>query len=469
MRKLFRFMPMIALIIIVWVLAGVGPGAPQHLDGTTKIAAQVQADLAALQPGAMMTVIVTLADQADTTQIGAMGWADRQAAVIIALRTRAAASQEPIRALLEARGAQGKVSEFDAFWLFNGLSVTATAEVINELAARADVVSITTDAVSLIPASRPTASLSVENLAVINAPALWAMGYYGQGVVIASMDTGVDVSHPDLAASWRGGSNSWYDPYNEHPTTPTDLDGHGTWTMGVMVGGNRSGAAIGIAPQAQWIAVKIFNDTGMTTATAIHKGFQWLLDPDGDPNTADAPQVVNNSWDNGSPGCDLEFQRDLQALRAAGIVPVFAAGNYGPDGASSASPGNYPEAFAVGAVDNADRLYTFSSRGPATCGEAPTVYPELVAPGVDINTTERHGLYYLATSTSLAAPHVSGALALLLSAFPGLTVEQQELALTSTAVDLGIPGPDNVFGYGRLDILAAYQWLANGGSGDERP
>ncbi|MEJ2747480.1 MAG: S8 family serine peptidase, partial [Anaerolineae bacterium] len=309
----------------------------------------------------------------------------------------------------------------------------------------------------------PATNLPPDNLAAINASALWELGYYGQGVVIASMDTGVDVSHPDLAASWRGGSNSWFDPYGEHPTTPTDMDGHGTWTMGVMVGGDHSGAPIGVAPQAQWIAVKIFNDKGMVTATAIHQGFQWLLDPDGDPNTADAPQVVNSSWDNGTPGCNLEFQRDLQALRAAGIVPVFAAGNYGPDGASSASPANYPEALAVGAVNGADEMYTFSSRGPANCGEGLTVFPELVAPGVDINTTERHGLYYQATSTSLAAPHVSGALALLLSAFPHLTPAEQEMALLNTAVDLGAPGPDNTFGYGRLDILAAYQWLAREG------
>ncbi|MCB9419936.1 MAG: S8 family serine peptidase [Ardenticatenaceae bacterium] len=434
---------------------------PRQLDGRTKIAPQVQTELDSLAQNEMMTVIVTLVDQADTSQISGTGWAVQQKAVINALRNMADATQKPIRDLLEARGAQGKVDQINTFWLFNGLSVMATADVINELAARADVVSITTDSVALIPASQPTMSLLPNNLAVINAPALWERGYYGQGVVVASMDTGVDMSHPDLAASWRGGSNSWFDPYGEHPTTPTDMDGHGTWTMGVMVGGAANGSPIGVAPQAQWIAVKIFNDKGMTTATAIHQGFQWLLDPDGDPDTADAPQIVNSSWDNGNPGCNPEFQRDLQALRAAGIMPVFAAGNYGPDGASSASPANYPEALSVGAVDSVDEMYTFSSRGPVNCGGGPVVFPKLVAPGVDIFTTERHGLYYQATSTSLAAPHVSGGLALLLSAFPYLTPDEQEKVLLDTAVDLGTPGPDNAFGYGRIDILAAYQWLEN--------
>ena len=91
--------------------------------------------------------------------------------------------------------------------------------------------------------------------------------------------------------AWRGGSNSWYDPYGQHPAVPTDMSGHGTWTMGVMVGGDAGGTSLGVAPEAQWISVKIFNDQGGATATAIHLGFQWLLDPDGDPATPDAPDV----------------------------------------------------------------------------------------------------------------------------------------------------------------------------------
>src|SRR3972149_324648 len=110
------------------------------------------------------------------------------------------------------------------------------------------------------------------------------------------MHTGADVSHPDLVTRWRGGSNSWFDPYGQHPMTPTDLSGHGTWTMGVIVAGDAGGTSIGVAPQASWIAVKIFDDQDSSTATAIHQGFQWLLDPDGNPATPDAPDVVNNSW-----------------------------------------------------------------------------------------------------------------------------------------------------------------------------
>src|SRR5262249_4316300 len=126
----------------------------------------------------------------------------------------------------------------------------------------------------------------------------------------------------------------------------------------------------------------IFNDRGTASSTAIHLGFQWLLDPDGNPATADAPDVVNDSWTMSSGGCNLAFQPDLRSLRAAGILPVFAAGNDGPLAGTVSSPGNNPEAFAVGATDNADAPYPYSSRGPSPCAGATA--PKLAAPGVDV-------------------------------------------------------------------------------------
>ena len=217
---------------------------------------------------------------------------------------------------------------------------------------------------------------------------------------------------------------------------------------------------IGVAPQAQWIAVRIFDDHNRATSIAIHQGFQWLLDPDGNPATPDAPHVVSNSWGFESPGCDLAFQADLQALQAVGILPVFSAGNLGPATSTGSSPANYPEALAVGATDNIDALWTSSSRGPSACGEAETIFPEIVAPGVDVSTTDRFGLYSARTGTSLAAPHVAGALALLLCAYPDLTVAEQRATLLNAVIDLGSsPGPDNDYGYGRLDVWRAFACL----------
>jgi subtilisin family serine protease len=458
-----RFGLLLALTLAATALASGTARAEPHQVAALRaavIAPQLQRQLDAAGQDQMVRAVVVLKSQADLTSVRGLARKNRPGAAARILRGRADLTQRSLRALLRLRRAQGLVSDIEPLWIVNAIAVTATQAVISELAARQDVREVRPDLVVPAPqaAAAATAAPAETNVALVNAPALWDLGYRGQGIVVANMDTGVDVTHPDLASRWRGGTDSWYDPNGEHPTTPTDVNGHGTWTMGVMVGGDAGGTSVGIAPDATWIAVKIFDDRGTATSTAIHQGFQWLLDPDGDPATPDAPDVVNNSWTMSDPGCLLDFQPDLANLRAAGILPVFAAGNYGPLPGSSVSPANNPEAFAVGATDDADVLYPYSSLGPSACGQP--VYPQLVAPGVGIHTTDLFGLYADLTGTSVAAPHVAGALALLLQAFPGMSADRQAAALESSAIDLGTPGPDDSYGQGRLDALAAYQWLA---------
>jgi subtilisin family serine protease len=418
---------------------------------------------ASAESSRLVDVVVVMRSQANLAAIRQATRPARLAEVERTLRAHAAQAQRGVLMLLAARRAQRLVSSVVPLWIANEIEVQATPAVIRELAARPDVREIRpnfTIQAPAAPASATASTTSVEpNVDLVNAPAIWAMGLGGQGIVVANMDTGVDATHPDLANKWRGGTNSWYDPNGQHPTTPTDVNGHGTQTMGVMVGGDAGGSSIGVAPEAKWIAVKIFNDRGTATSSGIHLGFQWLLDPDGDPATADAPNVVNDSWTMGASGCNLDFQLDLRSLRAAGILPVFAAGNYGPTAGTVFSPANNPEAFAVGGTDNADVLDPYSSRGPSAC--TGTTSPKLTAPGVSIRTTDLYGGYATDTGTSVAAPHVSGALALLLNAFPSLSADQQEAALDNGALDLGSVGVDNDYGYGRLDVLAAYQWLAS--------
>ena len=415
----------------------------------------------AANPQRLVDVVVVMKSQANLGAFHAASRPERLAAVERGLRVHARQSQQGVLALLDRRQSQGLASGIVPLWISNEVAVRTTPAVVRELSRRPDVREVRPEFSVQAPTSEVAAAATsaVEpNVSLINAPALWDRGFRGQGVVVANMDTGVDATHPDLAAKWRGGTNSWYDPNGQHPTTPTDVSGHGTQTMGVMVGGNAGGSSVGVAPDAKWIAVKIFNDRGTATSTGIHQGFQWLLDPDGNPNTADAPNVVNNSWTMMTAGCTLDFQPDLASLRAAGILPVFAAGNYGPNASTVQSPANLPEAFAVGGTDNSDMLYSYSSRGPSTCAAATA--PKLTAPGVNVRTDDLYGSYVQDTGTSVAAPHVAGALALLLSAFPHLTADQQEAALEGGALDLGTAGVDNNFGYGRLDALAAYQRLA---------
>jgi subtilisin family serine protease len=417
----------------------------------------------------MISVIVILKDTPASQQAARAAQGATQAErVIRSLQSQAEAAQQGIQQFLQDNRNSGKIVKEQHFWLINGFSLQATAEVIQALAARPDVIRVFTEETFQAPAVNQSVAAGWDNLGKINAPALWAMGYRGQGMVVASMDTGVDYTHPELAAQWRGGTNSWFDPYGNHPN-PADLPstcasrGHGTATMGVMVG-----KTVGVAPDAQWIAVKVFDDNCSATTTGIILGFQWLLDPDGNPSTPDAPQVVNSSWGGSNPGCGptdptgkYVFQPALQNLRAAGILPVFSAGNSGAQGSDTSTyPGNYLEAFPVGATDSLDTVAPFSSRGPNNCIAPPLTYPELSAPGVSIYTTGVGNTYTTLNGTSFAAPHVAGGLALLLSAFPtGLSVQQQENALVSSALDLGPVGPDDSYGYGRLDVLSAYQWV----------
>jgi bacillopeptidase F len=411
--------------------------------------------LQALGADEEVAVIVTLADRVDLKKFKDKDKALRRSKIIKALKKKSVKTQKNIKNYLILN----KVRKIKSFWIFNGLALTANAEVLEELAGMDEIESISLD-VTLSRVQDPPVTDSVSppewNINAIKAPELWSSGHTGTGTVLASMDTGVDVNHPDLVFRWRGGSNSWYDPNLEH-TTPHDSDGHGTAVMGVMVGGDAGGSAIGVAPGAQWIAVKIFNDAGLAALSGIHAGYQWLLDPDGDPDTDDAPDVVNNSW--GFPdqagSCLTYFQNDIAALKTAGIGIVFSAGNQ----MVNESPANNLQSFAVGAVDATKKIAYFSARGPSACDGG--TFPDLVAPGVHVLTADLtfNGSYpdsYVPmTGTSIAAPHVAGAMGLLLSAAPSLSIDEIESALAASAMDLGDTGPDNTFGNGLLDVMAA--------------
>ena len=332
----------------------------------------------------------------------------------------------------------------------------------------------------------------------VNAPVLWGAGITGTGAVVANMDTGVDYLHPDLNPSWRGfvsghSADSWYNPYADpanaaycgtpnscdtcelSASTPCDLNpslgcsscGHGTGTMGVMVGDSAGGTAIGVAPDAKWIAVKIFpdKDTGAPTSIIL-QGFQWLL---GLP-AGSAPDIVNNSWGQSPNLCDTTFQQSISNLKAAGIAVVFSAGNSGPGRSTSVSPANLVGSFGVGATDINDIVASFSSRGPTPvypllpavpAGCDGSVFPHVVAPGVSIRLASPGGSYVSESGTSFSAPHVAGAAALLFGEFPALTPTQLESMLESTAVPLGAPTPNNDYGYGQIDGVAAYKSAFN--------
>jgi bacillopeptidase F len=457
------------------------------------VPSRLATELDRIGPGEKIPVIVRLAGAPDlqTLAVPVMAKgpvrAQARAHLIRTLRGRAEQSRAPLRPLLQRHG----VNNPKELWLINGLALDATAELIAELAARPEVASINYDEViqlpRVVPAADSNQNAAEDNLDLVNAPALWAQGFTGQGVTVAIVDSGVDVQHPDLATRWRGGSNSWFNgvaatcstfactPCDANTVTPCDyLDtredpqgiAHGTGVAGVAVGGNAGGTAIGVAPGAQWIAAKIFRSDNTAPASGIHAAAQWLLDPDGNPATDDAPDIVNGSWGIPPEGnCFREFEIDVQALKNAGIAVAFAAGNSGPAANTSISPGNYPASFAVGSVGNSFNVQStvisdFSGRGPSPCDNS--IFPEVVAPGF-VRTADfssgGSGLYVSLAGTSFSTPHATGVMALLLSALPGASVADLENALTQSATDLGTVGPDNAYGFGLLDAQKALDFL----------
>ncbi|KAF0708392.1 hypothetical protein AaE_013230 [Aphanomyces astaci] len=299
----------------------------------------------------------------------------------------------------------------------------------------------------------------------IQAPALWANGIEGDGIVVANIDSGVRYTHESLESNWRR-EYGWFDPYNKTNQLPDDKWGHGTSVMGVMVGTK----GIGVAPKAKWIACKWCNNS--CDELMMVECAQFLLCPhNNDGNKCDpskAPHVINGSFGRHTRNFSLE---DIIAKwRVAGIIPVFAIGNHGRKGCTySGYPGMSPQVIAVGNTDANDFLALDSSLGPSVLNKT-IIKPDISAPGENIRSAGHlsDDSFITASGTSVAAPHVSGAIALYLSVNKGASYDQVYRALTEHAdTDTltpsnktcgGIPNtqyPNNLFGHGRLNIFNA--------------
>jgi uncharacterized repeat protein (TIGR01451 family) len=418
----------------------------------------------------MVRGILWMREQADLSPMHALA-ADRLArrqAVVSHLRSVAERTQYDARALLEKAHQEGQVASYKPLWIVNAIAVQGTRQAFWQLAVHPAVQIILQDHVRQLPAPSHTpvgASGTGEaqwNVKRIQANRAWeSLGITGEGVVVANLDSGVDWQHPDLMAAYRGYTGkpfpthvgNWYCATDEGYTYPGDGQGHGTHTMGVMVGQN----GIGVAPGARWIAAKVFSNQGFGLDSWIHDGFQWVLAPEGDP--ALAPDVVNCSWGNRT-GTIETFLPDVSALRAAGVLPIFSAGNDGPDEKTIWAPASLRPSLAVGATDEDDRIALFSSRGPSPWGE---IKPEISAPGVHIVSALPGGARGSRDGTSMAAPHVAGVVALMRQANPALESDETETILIDTAHALGDGHPNNQYGWGLVNAYAAVTWAGSFG------
>ena len=467
--------------LCLWAVGAVAAAATAASDQHAVIHPRLASLLDNKGPDDTVWVIVALREKAD---LGSVWGQPRE--VLPALKAAANRGQKDLRPFLEQQRRMGRVKSYRTFWVFDGVAVECNAAVVTALAAHPEVESITEDYRLQIPpvgAPRegdnrlpgsasgapqsapgsgdvpPAVGAAQWNIDRVRAPEVWASGITGAGVVVGSIDTGVDYTHPDLATRWRGYPDdpvgNWFDAVGGQPM-PYDDHGHGTHTTGTICGGDASGAGIGVAPGATWIAAKAFDAGGGGYVSTITACMEWVMDPNGDGDPSDAPRVVNNSWGNDNP-YDTSFLPQVEAWLAAGIFPNFASGNAGPGSGTAGTPGNFEISFGVGATDSSDTICGFSSRGPAPEGPPWNggIKPNVSAPGQDILSSFPGGGYYSWQGTSMATPHVTGAVALLLEANPSLSVAEVKTALTTSAVDLGPPGPDNDYGAGRLDCYAA--------------
>jgi hypothetical protein len=371
-------------------------------------------------------LFVVMAQQADLTGLAAIpDRAARLTATYRRLVQTADTSQASLRHELDTLHIG-----YTPYYLVNGLLVDAGPALRPFLSGQSGVDRVLLDQrLRALPAPAPDevgsdpapADDQVQwNIKAIQAPAVWATGDTGQGITIGTSDTGVDGSHPRLSGGYRGGDDSWYDPWNGS-AQPTDHIGHGTHTIGTALG--RDG--IGVAPGAQWMGC-VNLDRNYGSPSHYLDCLQYMLAPfppggsafAGNPDRA--ADILTNSW--GCPaieGCDLDSLRPAtDALTAAGIYVVVAAGNNGPGcGTVTDPPAPYPSVLTVGATDTNNQLADFSSRGPTPDGQDK---PDVVAPGVDVLSSLPHGTYAKFEGTSMATPHVAGVVALMWSANPKL-------------------------------------------------
>ena len=446
-------------------------------------------------PQAWQSVNIVLAAQPDYEQsernfdaAGATA-SERARSVVFALRAMAQQSQPAlIDWLRQQPGVQPETIR--GYWVANAVFATVKKEVVENLSLRSDVMWIGLNgplAKTKVEVTPPppgwTPGGREKGLEVINAPALWAMGYTGYGRVAFTNDTGVDPTHPAIAGKYlglyRSGPQTWFelDPATLEPAEvyqAHDCGSHGTHVTGTMLGLDRlNDDTIGVAFNALWIGAPVLCGIGTEDNVAA---FQWALDPDGDPNTTDdIPDVINNSWYDpnlDTIDCYSLYVPVVQAMEAAGIAVVFSAGNEGPGPMTITPPHNINlnevNSFTIGALNgnlSSLPIANFSSRGPSHCGgdSSLLIKPEVSAPGVSVRSCVPGNEYDFFSGTSMAAPHTSGAILLLKEAFPELPGKLLKQALYYTAHDLGDPGEDNVYGRGLIDVLAAYNYLVEQG------
>ena len=449
--------------------------------------------------------LVYLDEQADLSGAAQLRTkVDKGKYVYESLTAMAARTQGPVLAALESHAVEHR-----SYWIANMIWVRGNMDQIEMMARRPEVARIYGN--PRVKLQKPIEELSsvyslsegVEwNITLVNADAVWAMGTTGEGVVIGGQDTGYDWDHPAIINQYRGWDGSkadhnynWHDAihedYSDPPNgnicgfsseEPCDDNSHGTHTMGIMVGDDGADNQIGMAPGAKWVSCRNMEEGWGTPQTYI-ECYQWFLAPTDlkgkNPRPDLAPHIINNSW-----SCPIEegctdpnvLLTVVENLRAAGILSAHSAGNSGSDSTLGCSTVNTPAAIYDASLTvgntmwdeiNGDRINPSSSRGPVIRDGSGRLKPDVSAPGTGIRSCIPGGAYTVKGGTSMAAPHVAGLAALVISAQPQLAgqvdwlekiILENAVPITTTQAcggDTADQVPNNVYGWGRIDALNA--------------
>ena len=419
---------------------------------------------------------------------------ERRAFVVNELKAFAEASQYDLNGILDEMEQQGMVSSVHSLWSANALYLSATKPALLELSERTDIETITLNVQHpMIPDGETARAASAlreitPNITQVNADQVWDLGYTGQGVVVAVVDSGVNYNHLDLADHlWDGGidfPHHGYDVVNDD-NDPMDDKGHGTHCAGTVLGNGTAGSQTGIAPEATLMCVKSIRADGFGGAVNIAGGMEWAVEQGCDLISMSLGMVDAEVTDREI------LRRTCEAVLDAGIVALVCAGNEGnaflqmtypipnnvrvpascpppyldPD--QMANPGALSCVVTVGAVNYNDAAADFTSRGPVTWQNTEfgdyaynpgigLIRPDVCAPGVNIKSLDYNNIngYTTMDGTSQATPCVAGIVALMLQKNPELTPAQICQILEETSVKL-TPNKSNVTGVGRVDALAA--------------
>lgn len=445
------------------------------------------------KPSAYHTIGVLLQEQVDLQameeylQESKATLEERAYLVITSLQQKASQTQPPL--LEEIRKMPGIAQPSVApFWITNAIFLDANPEGIAALSLHPAVAWLSLyqapelhDGEAAGEAVPAKLNSTERGLAAIGATQMWGMGYTGYGTRALIVDSGQDGFHPALHNQFlyhqRPMNQAW--PNTQGTYYCGD---HGTHVAGTVLGLDRlTGDTIGVAFDGQWMGAPIdLNNCGEYVGGSPVNPitvFQWAINPDGDPATIDdMPHVINNSWGRSDPtlnDCLAPFLGNtIEALYTAGIAVVWSAGNNGPGSQTIGNPAmtnnSLVRIMSVGNVNAGSPSFPISndsSRGPSVCGGTGSllIKPEVCAPGSNVRSSVLNGGYQQFSGTSMAAPHVAGAVLLLKEAFPNLTGEEILLALYFSAIDLGPAGEDNAYGMGIINVPAAYQYLLDEG------